>query len=194
MPCPFTQLEPMCDEESTEVDELSAFASLLSGPSSDRESVDAVEAQSSEAEAPTSLSMRQISDEDVEQMSEADRSSMVCRHWKSKGWCRLESNCKFLHPEHKRGVNAPKACNGSSAKSGDISGTVCPTMSTTLGQLQMISTEGELYSAPSTRRKRRGGKNRSNRNQQEQVGSPDQDVTGMHAILYSDEYPPLGSV
>eukprot|EP00419_Tripos_fusus_P015371 CAMPEP_0172745310 /NCGR_PEP_ID=MMETSP1074-20121228/137579_1 /TAXON_ID=2916 /ORGANISM="Ceratium fusus, Strain PA161109" /LENGTH=559 /DNA_ID=CAMNT_0013576453 /DNA_START=42 /DNA_END=1722 /DNA_ORIENTATION=- len=32
-----------------------------------------------------------------------ERSVMVCRHWKSKGWCRLEDACRFLHPEHKRG-------------------------------------------------------------------------------------------
>lgn len=31
------------------------------------------------------------------------KSAMVCRHWKSKGWCRLEDKCKFIHPEHKRG-------------------------------------------------------------------------------------------
>merc|ERR1719401_636557 len=29
---------------------------------------------------------------------------MVCRHWKSKGWCRYGSECKFLHRENKRGV------------------------------------------------------------------------------------------
>jgi len=33
----------------------------------------------------------------------AEKSVMVCRHWKSKGWCRLGNDCKFLHPEHKRG-------------------------------------------------------------------------------------------
>lgn len=35
-----------------------------------------------------------------------EKSVMVCRHWKSKGWCRMEENCKFLHPEHKRGTSA----------------------------------------------------------------------------------------
>jgi hypothetical protein len=30
--------------------------------------------------------------------------TMVCHHWKSKGWCRLGTDCKFLHPEEKRGV------------------------------------------------------------------------------------------
>lgn len=32
-----------------------------------------------------------------------EKSQMVCRHWKTKGWCRMEGQCKFLHPEHKRG-------------------------------------------------------------------------------------------
>jgi len=31
---------------------------------------------------------------------ELDKSNVVCRHWKSKGWCRLEDKCKFLHPEN----------------------------------------------------------------------------------------------
>jgi len=35
--------------------------------------------------------------------TDAERSVMVCRHWKSKGWCRLEDSCRFSHPEHKRG-------------------------------------------------------------------------------------------
>jgi len=34
------------------------------------------------------------------------RSTMVCHHWKSKGWCRLGTDCKFMHPEHKRGVGS----------------------------------------------------------------------------------------
>jgi len=34
------------------------------------------------------------------------KSPQVCCHWKSKGWCRYESCCKFLHPEHKRGMGA----------------------------------------------------------------------------------------
>lgn len=33
--------------------------------------------------------------------------AMVCRHWKTKGWCRLEAACKFLHPEEQRGSAAP---------------------------------------------------------------------------------------
>merc|ERR1719350_665529 len=34
---------------------------------------------------------------------EQEKSVMVCRHWKSKGFCKLEDQCKFLHPENKRG-------------------------------------------------------------------------------------------
>merc|ERR1712061_450568 len=30
--------------------------------------------------------------------------SMVCRHWKNKGWCKYQTTCMFLHPEHRRGV------------------------------------------------------------------------------------------
>eukprot|EP00929_Paragymnodinium_shiwhaense_P008920 TRINITY_DN112909_c0_g1_i1.p1 TRINITY_DN112909_c0_g1~~TRINITY_DN112909_c0_g1_i1.p1 ORF type:complete len:518 (+),score=71.71 TRINITY_DN112909_c0_g1_i1:72-1625(+) len=39
----------------------------------------------------------------------AEKSVMVCRHWKSKGWCRLEDSCKFLHPQHKRGTGSSNA-------------------------------------------------------------------------------------
>lgn len=28
----------------------------------------------------------------------------VCRHWRSKGWCKYQTTCRFLHPEHKQGV------------------------------------------------------------------------------------------
>lgn len=32
----------------------------------------------------------------------------VCCHWKNKGWCKYQQSCKFLHPEHKRGVGSLK--------------------------------------------------------------------------------------
>mmetsp|Transcript_38492 Transcript_38492/g.99480 ORF Transcript_38492/g.99480 Transcript_38492/m.99480 type:complete len:461 (-) Transcript_38492:69-1451(-) len=38
-----------------------------------------------------------------------EKSIMVCRHWKGKGYCRLEDKCKFLHLEHKKGSGAPPA-------------------------------------------------------------------------------------
>lgn len=58
--------------------------------------------------------------------SDLEKSVMVCRHWKSKGWCRMEGNCKFLHPEHKRGVgpglvNCNKVGGMSGSNSADIS-------------------------------------------------------------------------
>lgn len=48
------------------------------------------------------------------------KSVMVCRHWKSKGMCRLEGECKFLHPEHKRGTGARKG--GAGRSTGDVGG------------------------------------------------------------------------
>eukprot|EP00931_Biecheleriopsis_adriatica_P036912 TRINITY_DN211_c0_g4_i1.p1 TRINITY_DN211_c0_g4~~TRINITY_DN211_c0_g4_i1.p1 ORF type:complete len:309 (+),score=43.67 TRINITY_DN211_c0_g4_i1:128-1054(+) len=33
-----------------------------------------------------------------------DQSNMVCRHWYSKGWCRLMHSCRFLHPIQERGA------------------------------------------------------------------------------------------
>lgn len=36
----------------------------------------------------------------------AEKSQLVCCHWKNKGWCRYQDTCKFQHPEHKRGVGS----------------------------------------------------------------------------------------
>jgi len=49
-----------------------------------------------------------------------EKSAMVCRHWKSKGWCRMEDACKFLHPEHKRGATAPTRAEASMAGAVDV--------------------------------------------------------------------------
>lgn len=43
---------------------------------------------------------------DADDDDEEDKSTPVCRHWKSKGWCRLSESCKFMHPEQKRGTGA----------------------------------------------------------------------------------------
>eukprot|EP00930_Biecheleria_cincta_P026446 TRINITY_DN18640_c0_g1_i1.p1 TRINITY_DN18640_c0_g1~~TRINITY_DN18640_c0_g1_i1.p1 ORF type:complete len:305 (-),score=32.01 TRINITY_DN18640_c0_g1_i1:72-935(-) len=32
------------------------------------------------------------------------QSGQVCRHWHSKGWCRLGDSCKFTHPNQERGA------------------------------------------------------------------------------------------
>ena len=62
-----------------------------------------------------------------------EKSPMVCRHWKSKGWCKLEGKCKFLHPEHKRGTgpspSAQRHANGTGVQR-CISTGVSPTEST----------------------------------------------------------------
>lgn len=42
----------------------------------------------------------------------AHKCAVVCRHWKSKGWCRMGEECKFAHPEHKRGVGLVQAPTG----------------------------------------------------------------------------------
>lgn len=87
---PSLAASPGCEEDSTEADEEVAFGTLLSSTSSDMDILDALEKKSVTSEATCD-----------------DKSPMVCRHWKSKGWCRLGGDCKFLHPEHKRGITAP---------------------------------------------------------------------------------------
>jgi hypothetical protein len=121
---PFFQLE----EASTEATDSCAFTSLLSGNSSD----EALE--SGERKSETS-----------EPSVDGDKTVMVCRHWRSKGWCRLEANCKFLHPENKRGICTPKDC-------------------TDAGALAMVSAA----------RRKRGGKNRSGRVRKEQCANEEQ--------------------
>lgn len=119
-----------CEEESTEAEgDAFAFASILSSTSSDADVLDAVERKSVTSEA-TGDSL--------------DKSPMVCRHWKSKGWCRLGGDCKFLHPEHKRGISAP--------------------------------TEIEIPTASQTRRRKRGGKNRSTKAHPGQLGDDAQSM------------------
>jgi hypothetical protein len=130
------------DEESTEAEDGGAFASLLSGSCSEEDTTPNMETKAH-------LSLEHALPKELEQTSDSEKSVMVCRHWKTKGWCRMESNCKFLHPEHKRGIAAPKACTVA-----DISRAECPGMSTG---------ESEMPEAAMARRKKRGGKNRSNK-------------------------------
>jgi len=112
-------------DNSTEADEC-AFGSLLAGiPSSEGECCDAAESKS--------------------ENSDVERSIMVCRHWKSKGFCRLESKCKFLHPEGKCGVSAPRGCDGVSTPS------------------EILDSDGMPMLMPAARKKKRGGKNRSSK-------------------------------
>jgi len=120
-----SHIQPMqyyrVDDASTEADDSCAFSSLFSGASS----------PSSESDV---LEVSEIKSEDSE--GDADKSIMVCRHWKSKGFCRLESKCKFLHPQHKCGIDVTVA-----------------------------GVPGMDMAAAAGKRKKRGGKNRSNRGQ-----------------------------
>lgn len=111
------------DDASTDADEVCAFASLLSSPPS----------------------------EESEPASDTEKSIMVCRHWKSKGWCRMDAKCKFLHPEHKRGISAANVHR-------DVD-----------GSNQMESAASDILSG---RKKKRGGKNRSNKCQEEEQSLP----------------------
>lgn len=73
----------------------------------------------------------------------------VCRHWKSKGWCRMESNCKFLHPEHKRGVGSSNGKPGgvSADTTGGNAETSCAQSNISADQLEVTATEGKSKAA-----------------------------------------------
>lgn len=115
------------DEESTEAEENSAFTSLLSGPS-------ASEAGSIDSESKgldtNNVSSPQLND--AADCPDGDKSITVCRHWRSKGWCRLhETNtCKFAHPENKRGVAVPMASGRITNDDGDHSNPMKKSLST----------------------------------------------------------------
>jgi len=158
----WSPLDPLPDEESTDVDEAGgAFASLLSGPTSEDEGSDVVAKQAIEDE------MALKSHGTDEDLIELEKSTMVCRHWKSKGWCRMEENCKFLHPENKRGVSAPKGGSKGSATSGGMSS--CPEGS---GISALECPADQLPPAPvGGRRKRR------NRTAKEQHNNSMQDIS-----------------
>jgi len=86
----------------------------------------------------------------------AEKSVMVCRHWKSKGWCRMEADCKFLHPDHKRGVPPPAGFSappgsGRSGSKGASGG--CPDAASE-------AANGEAAAASGKSRTRRAGRGR----------------------------------
>jgi len=99
---------------------------------------------------------RQEVESDAEHGSDQEKSVMVCRHWKSKGWCRMEENCKFLHPEHKRGVGF-----GNGNKAVGISGGSNPDISSSLVHDSNPSDELALIAADG---KKKSGKKRKNKN------------------------------
>jgi len=109
------------DEESTETDECSAFATLFSCTSSEGNGCDSLDEQRHVLEAPPNQPLTNAS---LEVPVDSDKSVMVCRHWKAKGWCRLESSCKFQHPDNKRGTKVPKSGPNAGSKA------ACPGIAT----------------------------------------------------------------
>lgn len=184
------QLDTMLDEESTEADELGAFASLLSGPSSEEESVDAVEMEMPATEVVTPLVPCQTSHENSKRTNEPTKSTMVCRHWKSKGWCRLQSNCKFLHPEEKRGVGAcHKSCSAGGADSGPggINRDARPVMSI-LSLSDALSTGAEVSQSLLARDQRKGSMEKSGNEEEDQRDLLDKTSTGKQSSHCPKEY------
>jgi len=144
------------DEVSTDADESCAFASIFSVPS-EGEGLDSVESMSDTVPSPIAV----------------EKSTMVCRHWKSKGWCRLESNCKFLHSEHKRGVSAPSSCNNTSTNDGN-SGAECT-----------------VPLAPAGGRRKKANKKSSTKELTAQLGQGDQSFEAQPCCLHTMYFPNL---
>jgi hypothetical protein len=92
----------LAEEDSTDADNDSAFATLFTSDGEDCEAEPRMEKVSQSSQFSSTVG---AFDGDSESPSD-EKSHMVCRHWKSKGWCRYESQCKFSHPESKRGASA----------------------------------------------------------------------------------------
>mmetsp|Transcript_56242 Transcript_56242/g.164334 ORF Transcript_56242/g.164334 Transcript_56242/m.164334 type:complete len:451 (-) Transcript_56242:254-1606(-) len=95
---------------------------------------------------------------DGDSTPDAERSVMVCRHWKSKGWCRMEDKCKFLHPEHKRGASMKKG-GGRGSTSGAAAGAVATACSAKGTGSASNGAAGEV-GGKSNAKSRRAGKSR----------------------------------
>jgi len=121
----------------------------------------------------------------------------VCRHWKSKGWCRMEANCKFLHPEHKRGVGAVngKPCGMSGDGNADTSGALA-LASISSDQLQALAMDAKNKAAKKRKSKGKSGvsKEDSSASRQlldTQLAGDEQSVSIVHSFPCSTEYPAL---
>jgi len=164
----WTPLDLTLEEASTEAEDCGAFASLLSGSCSEEDTTPNMDMKAH-------LLLESALPEESDQTSDSEKSAMVCRHWKTKGWCRMESNCKFLHPEHKRGIAAPKGCISGSNTDCDMSKAACPGMSTTSG---LPADAPSAVTVPA--RRKRGGRNRSKKgNNAELLGLSEAVVAGL---------------
>eukprot|EP00405_Crypthecodinium_cohnii_P021605 CAMPEP_0206469888 /NCGR_PEP_ID=MMETSP0324_2-20121206/30573_1 /ASSEMBLY_ACC=CAM_ASM_000836 /TAXON_ID=2866 /ORGANISM="Crypthecodinium cohnii, Strain Seligo" /LENGTH=403 /DNA_ID=CAMNT_0053943783 /DNA_START=131 /DNA_END=1338 /DNA_ORIENTATION=- len=57
----------------------------------------------------------------------ARSTTIVCCHWKNKGWCRYQEQCKFAHPDHKRGVGPTRRSYASSSAAASVAASAAPT-------------------------------------------------------------------
>jgi len=96
------QAEQLSEEAMSDPGEGFAFSCVLDPPS---------QSQTMAAYAPELLPQANgaaikvsggVTNKDQDKTSPA--TVIVCRHWKSKGFCRMEDKCKFAHPDHKCGV------------------------------------------------------------------------------------------
>jgi hypothetical protein len=141
-----------CEEQSTaegsDASDCGAFSAVFT-PSTEEgcaKQLQQVAAQGKAAGAENSapVELQAVRQAESEDGSDHEKSVMVCRHWKSKGWCRMEGSCKFAHPEHKRGVGSVAA-----------SGIVAPT--------------SEQHSAPPVDAKKKSSKRRKNKGKAEDL-------------------------
>jgi len=84
--------------------------------------------------------------------SDQQKNTMVCRHWKSKGFCRMEAQCKFLHPDNKCGVRTLGKNGGASI------GDICNSLVFAYGLSDQLA-----VAAMDVKNKKSGGKRRRNK-------------------------------
>lgn len=103
------------DEASSEPSDACAFSAVLVGSSvgSPWQTCPLEEKAISNGPVCTKVSGGAKNKDQDKSDKAAPATVIVCRHWKSKGWCRMESGCKFAHPDHKCGVGAPNGVKGS---------------------------------------------------------------------------------
>jgi hypothetical protein len=103
-----------------------------------------------------------------EAAGEIEKSTMVCRHWKSKGLCKLGSKCKFLHPEHKRGVSGATSGFSNSTHDRCKTDSGVPFMKVSPNAFVPSRAECPVPLAHSGGRRKRAGQKRSPGSQQEE--------------------------